>query len=92
MCITKKELEEKVQTLRSLKAMKEELEDSIKDVEHSIIDYMTENGINTEFTSDSKITYKSQTRKTLDKKQLEADLGSLEDYTKITQYNVLRVK
>ena len=92
MCITKKELEEKVQTLRSLKAMKEELEDNIKDVEHSIIDYMTENGLDTEFTSDGKITYKSQIRKTLDKKQLEADLGSLEDYTKTTQYNVLRVK
>ena len=43
MCMTKKELESKVQELRSLKAMKEELENELKAVEHSIIEYMVEN-------------------------------------------------
>ena len=44
MRMTKKELENKVQELRSLKAMKEELENELKAVEHFIIEYMTENG------------------------------------------------
>lgn len=42
MCITKSELESKVQELRGLKAMKEELENELKAVEHEIISYMTE--------------------------------------------------
>lgn len=46
----------------------------------------------TEFTSDAKITYKSQNRTTLDKKRLEEDLGSLEEYEKTISYNVLRVR
>ena len=37
MAITKKELESKVQDYRSLKAMKEELENELKAVEHSFI-------------------------------------------------------
>ena len=42
MCITKIELESKVQELRSLKTMKEELENELKAVEREIISYMTE--------------------------------------------------
>ena len=42
MCITKTELEQKVQELRSLKAMKEELENEVKAVEYEVILYMTE--------------------------------------------------
>ena len=37
--LTKKELESKVQELRSLKAMKEELENELKSIEHEIISY-----------------------------------------------------
>lgn len=92
MCMTKNELEKKVQELRSLKAMKEELENELKAVEHSIIDYMTENKLDTEFTSDAKITYKPQTRTTLDKVRLEEYLGSLEEYEKKTSFNLLRIK
>ena len=36
MCITKTELEQKVQELRSLKAMKEELENEVKAVRKSL--------------------------------------------------------
>ena len=92
MCITKKELETKVQELRSLKTLKEEIESELKAIEFLIISYMTEKELDTEFTSDAKITYKSQNRTTLDKKRLEKDLGSLEEYEKTTSYNVLRVK
>ena len=90
--MTKKELEKKVQELRSLKAMKEELENELKAIEHSIIEYMTQNELDTEITDTAKITYKSQTRTTLDNARLEEDLGSLEEYEKKTSFNVLRIK
>ena len=48
MCITKTELEQKVQELRSLKAMKEELENEVKAVEHEVILYMTEHNLDSE--------------------------------------------
>lgn len=54
MCITKKELENKVQELRSLKVMKEELENELKAVEHVITSYMTENDLDTEITDTKK--------------------------------------
>lgn len=93
MCITKKELEVKVQELRSLKAMKEELENELKAVEHSIISYMTENGIDTEVTDTAKITYKPQSRTTLDKEKLADILGDgLKLFEKVSFFNVLRVK
>ena len=93
MCITKKELESKVQELRSLKAMKEELENELKAVEHSIIGYMTENGIDTEITATAKITYKPQSRTTLDKEKLADILGDdLKPFEKVSTFNVLRVK
>ena len=91
MCISKVELEKKVQELRGLKAMKEELENEVKAVEHQIIEYMTENNLDKEVTDSAVISYKAQTRETLDKKRLEEDLGSLEEYTKVTSYNVLRI-
>lgn len=92
MCMTKNELEKKVQELRSLKSMKEELENELKSIEYQIIEYMTENELDTEFTSDAKITYKQQIRTTLDKARLEEDLGSLKEYEKKTSFNVLRIK
>lgn len=93
MCITKKELENKVQEFRSLKAMKEELENELKAVEHSIIEYMTENEIDTEIIDTAKITYKPQSRTTLDKEKLTEILGEdLKPFEKTTSYNVLRVK
>lgn len=93
MCISKSDLEDKVQELRSLKAMKEELENELKAVEHSIIEYMVENDIDTEITDTAKITYKPQSRTTLDKEKLIEILGEdLKPFEKTTSYNVLRVK
>ncbi len=91
--MTKAELEKKVNELRSLKAMKEELENEVKDVERTIIEYMTENEIDTEITDTSKITYKPQSRTTLDKEKLTEILGEgLKPFEKTTSYSVLRVK
>ena len=92
MCISKADLEKKVQEIRRYKAMAEEAAEIQKALEAEVITYMVENGLDTEITDSAKITYKSQTRSTLDKKRLEEDLGSLEEYTKITAYNVLRIK
>lgn len=93
MCVTKKELETKVEELRSLKAMKEELENELKAVEYQIIEYMRENGLDTEYTKTAKITYKPQSRTTLDKEKLSEILGDdLRPFEKTTSYNVLRIK
>lgn len=92
MSITKKELEKKVQEIRSLKALKEETENELKALENEIVSYMKENELSEEFTETSKITYLPQSRTTLDKVRLEADLGSLAEYETITHFNVLRIK
>ena len=92
MCMTKKELETKVEEIRKYKAMIEEASNIEKALEAEVISYMNENNLTEEITGTAKITYKSQTRATLDKKRLEEDLGSLEEYTKTTTYSVLRIK
>ena len=93
MCCTKNELESKVQELRSLKTMKEELENELKAVEHEIVSYMTENGIDTEITDTAKITYKPQSRVTLDKDKLKEIFGEdLKPFEKVSIFNVLRIK
>jgi hypothetical protein len=92
MCISKADLENRVQEIRRYKAMAEEAAEIQKALEAEVITYMVENGLDTEITDSAKITYKSQTRSTLDKKRLEEDLGSLEEYTNVTEYNVLRIK
>ncbi len=93
MCISKKELETKVQEIRSLKAMKEELENEVKAIEYEIISYMTENGLAEEITDTAKITYKQQSRTTLDKEKLTEILGEdLKPFEKKTFFNVLRIK
>ena len=92
MCMTKKELENKINELRSLKALQQETADEVKAIEVEIIDYMKENNLDTEITDTAKVTKKPQTRTTLDKKSLEEDFGDFTDYEKVTTYNVLRVK
>ena len=93
MCIKKVELESKVQELRSLKALKEETENELKAVEREIISYMVENGIDTEITDTAKITYKPQSRTSLDKEKLtEIFEDDLKPFEKTATYNVLRAK
>lgn len=93
MCIAKNQLESKVQELRQLKTMKEELENELKAVEREIISYMTENNLDTEFTDTAKITYKLQSRTNLDKDKLKVALGDdLKPFEKVTNFSVLRIK
>ena len=90
--MTKLELSQKVEEIRKYKAMMEEISNVEKALESEVISYMNENSLTEEITDSAKITYKEQTRATLDKKRLEKDLGSLEEYEKITSYKVLRIK
>ena len=93
MCITKNELEKKIEELRSLKALKEETENELKALEFEVISYMKENNLTEEITNNAKVTYKEQSRTTLDKKKLEEVLGDdLKPYEKVTKYSVLRIK
>ena len=90
--MTKKELEAKVEEIRKYKTMIEEASNIENVLEAEVISYMNENNLTEEITDTAKITYKSQVRSTLDKKRLEEDLGSLEEYIKTTTYSVLRIK
>ena len=92
MCMTKKELEEKIEEIRRYKAMAEEATNIQKALEHEISSYMEENNLTEEFTDSAKISYKEQTRKSLDKKMLESKLGDLTKYEKVTSYKVLRIR
>ena len=92
MSITRKEVELKVQTIRSLKALKEETENELKALENEIISYMKENGLSEEITDTAKITYQAQERKSLDKDKIKEVLGDLAEYEKVTSYSVLRIK
>ena len=90
--MTEKELEAKVEEIRKYKTMIEEASNIENALEAEVTSYMNENNLTEEITDTAKITYKSQVRSTLDKKRLEEDLGSLEEYTKTTTYSVLRIK
>ena len=92
MCRTMKELENAVADYRSLKAMKEQLEEELKAVEREIIGYMDANEKLTETGNDFTIKLSTCERRTLDSKRLEADLGSLAEYQRISQYRRLYVK
>lgn len=92
MCMTKAELEKKVEEIRRYKSMAEEATNIQKALEAEVISYMNELGLAEEFTDSSKITFKEQSRTTLDKKRLEKDLGNLAEYEKVTTYKVLRIR
>ena len=90
--MTKKELQNKIEEIRRYKAMAEEATSIQKALEHEISSYMEENNLTEEFTDSAKISYKEQTRKSLDKKMLESKLGDLTEYEKVTSYKVLRIR
>lgn len=92
MSMTRAELEKRIEEIRRYKTMIEEATNIQKSLEAEVIAYMNENGLTEEVTDSAKITYTEQTRATLDKKRLEADLGDLSEYEKVTCYKVLRIK
>lgn len=85
------DLQKAVDLYRQLKAEKELLEDQLKAAEREIISYMEEHEKQKEVGENFKVSYSDCTRKTLDSKRLEADLGSLDEYRKVTSYKRLTV-
>ena len=92
MCKTMNELEKVVADYRGLKALKEQVEEELKAVEREIIGYMDSNEKLTETGKDFTVKLSTWERRTLDSKRLEADLGSLADYQRISQYRRLYIK
>lgn len=92
MCRTMKELERVVADYRSMKAMKEQIDSEVKSLEYEIIGYMDANEKLTETGNDFTIKLSTCERRTVDTKRLEADLGSLAEYQRISQYRRLYVK
>lgn len=92
MCKTMNELEKAVADYRSLKALKEDLEEQLKDIEREIIGYMDSNEKLSETGKDFTIKLSTCERRTVDTKRLEADLGSLAEYQRVSQYRKLYVK
>lgn len=105
MCITKSELEKKVQELRSLKTLKEETEAEIREVESAIIDFLNEmeeckaiskNGkpIRQYIGTDYKATYSMQTRENVNKEAVKKLLDA-EQFASVrteSTFGVLRIR
>ncbi len=92
MCKTMKELENTVADYRSLKALKEDLEEQLKSLERDMIDYLDTSEKLSVTGSDFTVKVSTCERRTLDSKRLEVALGSLAEYQKISQYRRLYVK
>lgn len=92
MCRTMNQLETVVDDYRTLKALKEELDSQIKDLEREIIGYLDHNEKISETGSNFTVKVTTCERRTLDSKRLEEDLGSLAEYQRISQYRRLYVK
>lgn len=92
MCKTMRELETVVDDYRSLKALRDELEEQVKDLEREIIGYLDINEKLTETGKDFTVKITTCERRTLDSKRLKADLGSLAEYQRISQYRRLYVR
>lgn len=92
MCRTMNELEKVVADYRAMKVLLAETEAEVKDLEREIIGYMDANDKLTESGKDFNIKLTTCERRTLDGKRLEADLGSLAEYQRVSQYRRLYVR
>ena len=92
MCRTMNELEKVVADYRSMSALLEEITAEVEDLKREIIGYLDSNEKLSETGSDFTVKISTCERRTLDSKRLEADLGSLAEYQRISQYRRLYVK
>ena len=92
MCRTIKELERVVNDYRAMKALLTETEEEVEALEREIIFYLDSNEKLTETGADFTVKISTCKRRTLDAKALEADLGSLAEYQRVSQYRRLYVK
>lgn len=105
MCITKIELEKKIEELRSLKALKEETESEIRALENSIIEFLNDTEecettdkkgkpIRQYIGTDYKATYSMQTRENVKKEEVKKLLTDkqYEQCISKSSFGVLRIK
>lgn len=92
MCRTSNELEMVVTEYRSMKTLLDEVTEQVKSLEREIIGYLDTNEKLSERGTDFAVKVTTCERRTLDSKRLEADLGSLAEYQRISQYRRLYVR
>lgn len=94
MCITKKELDSKVQEYREMKTLLEQVQNEVDAIKAEITLYMVENEIDTEITVDGKVTYKDNSRSSFNEDALKEALNTqdLKPYKKTFTFKVLRIK
>lgn len=92
MKMTLAELEKAVADYREMKALLSETEEVVKSLERDIILYLDSHELLSETGSDFTVKISTCERRSLDTKRLEADLGSLAEYQRLTQYRRLYVK
>lgn len=92
MCRTMKELENVVADYRKMKTSLDKVSEQVKALEREIIGYLDTNQKITETGKDFTVKVSTCERRTLGSKRLEADLGSLAEYQRISQYRRLYVK
>ncbi len=105
MCMTAKEMNEKMQEIQEWKKTKEQAEQIISALEKEVIDFLQENEDECKTTNKNgveilqyignmcKATYSPQERETVNKDEVKKLLSD-EDYqkvSKISKYNVLRI-
>ena len=92
MCKTMDELTNVVADYRSMKALLDEITEEVKSLEREIIGYLDSNEKVSESGADFTVKVSTCERRTLDSKRLEADLGSLAEYQRVSQYRRLYVR
>lgn len=92
MCRTMSQLETVVADYRTMKSLLEDVTEQVKSLEREIIGYLDINNKLTETGTDFVVKISTCERRTLDTKSLEADLGSLAEYQRISQYRRLYVR
>ena len=92
MCRTMNELESVVSDYRSMKTLLDDVTEQVKSLEREIISYLDSNEKLSETGKDFTVKVSTCERRAVDTKRLEADLGSLADYQRVSQYRRLYVR
>lgn len=105
MCITVREMNEKMEEIKSLEMLLKETEDNIKSLKREVIEFLSENQQDCLTTNNKgkeilqfignmcKATYSPQEKETLDKEEVKKLLND-KDYQKVRKvscYSVLRI-
>lgn len=72
--------------------LKEQVDAAVEELKNDMIEYLDSNEKLSETGKDFTIKVSTCERRTLDSKRLEADLGSLAEYQRVSQYRRLYVR